>query len=467
MTLTPGDDLTETLRQRTRDQYTLLKAAHGDDIITDTDDAADFNFICSSKHLLVSAARIDRLEQYFNDRLGDDGDDVFDGEGRRADNQPREDLFFRYEPPRRRLSRPGDKSILVTLDELDRDAQDDPELEDIATPDHVIHICGTGRGSICPANEPTETGRQAEPWPPNQNPNAGAGVNVVVIDTGWYHPDTDPQDPEEPAPIQPWWWLEGVRGESEPNGVFDDNHNIRPYAGHGTFVAGVIRSMAPKCDVRVLRMSVDPTVPHGGVLESDMVTRLDDAVRAQPEPHLINLSAGCPTRNDRPSRALEDWWHDAKVQHPNVLLVAAAGNNSTMDSFWPASFGWAVGVGSLDRDGHVSDFSNWGDSADLFALGRNLINAFPDGTYICFECPDRLDERIFDHGLARWSGTSFSAPLVTGLIAAAMSRPGGTMEARAAYDEVRAAAGLVRVVRPVHMPAVLEDLVEPPDEPQP
>ena len=52
MTLTPGDDLNETARQRTRDQFGLLREAHGTAIIVDTDDPADFNFICSSEHVL-------------------------------------------------------------------------------------------------------------------------------------------------------------------------------------------------------------------------------------------------------------------------------------------------------------------------------------------------------------------------------------------------------------------------------
>ena len=98
-----------------------------------------------------------------------------------------------------------------------------------------------------------------------------------------------------------------------------------------------------------------------------------------PQPDLINLSAGCPTRLNLPARAFEDWWADVSPDL-DLVLVAAAGNNASPWEFWPASFPWAVGVGSLDRDGQVSDFSNWGDSVDVLALGRNLVNAFPRGT---------------------------------------------------------------------------------------
>ena len=89
--------------------------------------------------------------------------------------------------------------------------------------------------------------------------------------------------------------------------------------------------------------------------------------------------------------------------------------------------------GSLDRDGRVSEFSNFGVSADVYALGRNLVNAFPDGRFVCNETPDKDDVRVFSTGMARWSGTSFAAPVVAGLIAREISRTGCSAEdARAA-----------------------------------
>ena len=111
------------------------------------------------------------------------------------------------------------------------------------------------------------------------------------------------------------------------------------------------------------------------------------------------MSAGCPTRLNIPSVAFQHWRDELRLRldDPDLVVVAAAGNNSSPWSFWPASFDWAVGVGSLDRDGRVSDFSNWGDSVDVFALGRNVVNAFPNGTYVCHESPDRGDRAVFDN----------------------------------------------------------------------
>ena len=79
--------------------------------------------------------------------------------------------------------------------------------------------------------------------------------------------------------------MKGVTGDPE---IFDPN-DIRPYAGHGTFIAGVVRCIAPKAEVRV-----EGFLPHavtGAIFESDMVTQLVEALALGP--HIISLSAGC------------------------------------------------------------------------------------------------------------------------------------------------------------------------------
>ena len=121
-------------------------------------------------------------------------------------------------------------------------------------------------------------------------------------------------------------------------------------------------------------------------------------------------------------------FYETRLKDRDCVLVAAAGNDSTPAPFWPAAAPWAVGVGSLDRDGRVSSYSNYGVSADVYALGRNIINAFPDGTFTCQETPNKGDVRVFDTGLARWSGTSFSAPVVAGLIAREIYESGSSAD---------------------------------------
>ena len=77
----------------------------------------------------------------------------------------------------------------------------------------------------------------------------------------------------------------------------------------------------------------------------------------------------------------------------------------------------------------------------MYAPGRDLINAFATGTYTCHVAPYTGDERKF-YGMAKWSGTSFSTPIVTGLIASRISRTGETprQAAAAVLAEARAQA---------------------------
>jgi hypothetical protein len=283
----------------------------------------------------------------------------------------------------------------------------------VAAPDHVLYITPAG---CCPATEP-ETVGQNNPDPEVRRDACcdGTGAFVSVVDTG-YIPALDNAQHA---------WLEHVTGDEE---VVNAN-DIGPYAGHGTFVAGVVRCMSPGAQVRV-----EGFLTHGGaVFESEIVKQLSDAIAEMPD--IISMSAGCTTRDNIIPLAFEALWESQLRHCKGTVLVAAAGNDGTRRAFWPAAAEWTVSVGALDRGGARAGFSNFGSWVDVYALGVDVVNAFPNGTYN-FREPQNAGRppAVFVNEMANWSGTSFSTPLVAGMIAARMSHTG--QSGRRAADSV-------------------------------
>jgi subtilisin family serine protease len=289
---------------------------------------------------------------------------------------------------------PRRAQVPFELDRIDRALG-----EGIATPNHVLTVAP--EAGPCPATEPEEVYFGIEPYPGARPENDGSGVRIYIADTGLL----------DDAASHPW--LVGVDGEPDPLQPVPGQF-IQPYAGHGTFVAGVARCMAPNADVFVSNIFQIA----GSELESECVIKLDAALAGGYD--IFNLSITTPTRNDLDSLGFEAWLAHVDQQQ-GVVCVAAAGNDGTNVPFWPAAFPEVVSVGALSRDWHNrATFSNYGNWVKVYAPGRDLINAYTWGTYQCQDAPYTGQEREF-FGMCKWSGTSFSTPMVSGLIAARMS----------------------------------------------
>jgi hypothetical protein len=288
----------------------------------------------------------------------------------------------------------------------------------VATPNHILSICPV---APCPATEPGAVPGDAPP-DPGTCPGGGEGILVYVPDTGLL----------ADAAAHPW--LAGARGELDPLPSPDSAGQvlIPLYAGHGTFVAGVLRCMAPLCQVWVTR---DFRVA-GGISECKLVKQLSQALGLMPD--IISLSAGCTSRKDLPLLSFEVFWRHY-LSYKGLIMVAAAGNNATRRPFWPAAFPHVVSVGALASNwrgrAHFSDYGSW---VDAYAPGEELVNAYATGLYRYSEPPHVGEQRAFA-GMARWSGTSFATPLAAGLIASRMSRTG--------ENGRQAAAGLLATAR--------------------
>lgn len=275
----------------------------------------------------------------------------------------------------------------------------------VATPDHLVHISGDAYN--CPASEPEPAPPGARPDPaPNEDRAAGEGIRVVVVDTGLDH-----------QAAASHLWMRGVTGDPDPA---IQPPNLLPYAGHGTFIAGIIRSMAPRAEV-VVRATLGTL---GAIFESDLVAELDQ-VLSNDSPDIISMSAGTYTFDATGLLSFNVFYENRLRHHKGVALVVAAGNDGDRRAFWPAAAPWTVSVGALASDWRSrADFSNFGGWVDVYAPGENLVNAYPTGTYTYVEPPHSPGDTAEFAGMASWSGTSFSTPVVAGLIAARMSKTG-------------------------------------------
>jgi Subtilase family len=330
------------------------------------------------------------------------------------------------------------RTVYDTLDIIDRQLG-----TGIATPNHVFTVAPSGP---CPATEPEEVYYGIEPYPSVCLGNSGAGVLIYVADTGLLQA----ADVDHP-------WLNGVTRALHPNGTVQDwdpagtaltntvTDAIPPYAGHGTFVAGVIRCMAPEADVIVSNVFY----VAGSTLESDLGAELDQALGLGVD--IFHLSITATTRKELAPLGFYGFLRRLR-QHQGVVCVAAAGNNGNRKPCWPAAFPEMVSVGALGADWRGrATFSNYGHWVRVYAPGRDLINAYATGTYTCQDFPYQTDVRKF-YGMAKWSGTSFSTPIVTGLVAARMSRTGETGKEAAAALLAEARANAIPGVGPVLLP---------------
>lgn len=370
-------------------------------------------FLYRQGHILVRDEDVERVRRIINGRPV--------GEGRLADARLDRNLngLTLFELA-------ADQPVIEALQIIDRRLG-----RGVATPDHVFYLC---MHSGCPATEPEEVPEEAKPHPPERDepPCNGTGTLISIVDSGLA---IDPPLTQE--------WMDGVEGDAEP--TYDAAGKIRSYAGHGTFCAGVARTVARYADVFVEKAFEKA----GAAFENDLVTQIGEALDRAPD--VISLSFGTNTRGDFASLGF-DVLKRRLDELKGVILVCAAGNDNTRKPFWPAAFPWTVSVGALTQDGKQrAHFSNYGGWVDVYAPGEGLVNAFATGDFVCVESPNEGDPRKFA-GMARWSGTSFSTPMVAGLIAARMSVTGenGRQAAAALLRRAQAQAipGLGAVLYP-------------------
>ncbi|WP_435011876.1 S8 family serine peptidase (plasmid) [Tundrisphaera lichenicola] len=184
---------------------------------------------------------------------------------------------------------------------------------------------------------------------------------------------------------------------------YDSTNNVIDTYGHGTHVAGILGARGNNAvgvagvnwNARILPVKIHD---GNGVATSDAIAAIQYAVSQGAS--VINASWG--TFTDVP--ALKD--AIALAGDAGVVVVAAAGNHSNdignpSLAYYPASYNLPnlISVASVDTDGSLSSFSNYGrNTVSLAAPGSNIVSTWPGGGYF------------------NYSGTSMATPYVTGVI---------------------------------------------------
>ena len=223
----------------------------------------------------------------------------------------------------------------------------------------------------------------------SQNVVGRASLRVGIVDTGL-------------SPLQPLLYLKVIAGQSfvEGSPSIDDlpsncdsnlNGILDEGAGHGTMVAGIILQTAPNCQLVVAKSAdSDGNATPWSVLKG-VVFCVENHAK------LINLSLGSaqPLTGFGP---FVDW-----VEDNGSLIIAPIGNKGQNKTLFPAGYSNVVCVTGLLSDNTKAPFSNWAPCARVAAPATGILGEWYTGS------------------MAKWSGTSFAAPMVTGSLAAAIA----------------------------------------------
>lgn len=95
----------------------------------------------------------------------------------------------------------------------------------------------------------------------------------------------------------------------------------------------------------------------------------------------------------------------------NVVLVAAAGNNSNTTLSYPAAYPEVIAVAATNSDDNLASFSSFGnDWVSVAAPGENILSTYPDSA-----CAALIPGYDPSEGCLTWlSGTSMASPHVAG-----------------------------------------------------
>jgi subtilisin len=205
----------------------------------------------------------------------------------------------------------------------------------------------------------------------------GRGVRVCVVDSG-----VDGGHP----------YVGGLAGAvavtAGPDGeIAIEEDDAGDAAGHGTACAGIVRALAPECELWSVRVLGSGFKGSGRVLIAGLRWAVEQGF------DVVNLSLSTTKRD---FAAVLHELADAAYFRRSVLVASA--HNMPVESY-PWRFSSVISVGSHELDDPFAFFYNPAPPVEFFARGVDVDVAWLGGAVV------------------RCSGNSFATPHVTGLCA--------------------------------------------------
>jgi subtilisin family serine protease len=234
--------------------------------------------------------------------------------------------------------------------------------------------------------------------------------------------------------------------------------HLDPYAGHGTFIAGVVHQVCPDAALLPVRVYGGDGTSSEWDFARSLERLLEFHLRGlQGVPgyfpvDVVVISSGYYLEHPEDDDDYEGIYRGRlrDLRRAGVLVVVSSGNDGSTRKSFPA--GWApavrrtpdgsipvdphdlrtgytplLAVAASNPDGTLAAFSNDGPWVAAVRPGVNVLSSMPvtfDGALRGTRSADGLRQTVdpddFTQGFGTWSGTSFSSPYLAGELAAAL-----------------------------------------------
>jgi subtilisin family serine protease len=207
--------------------------------------------------------------------------------------------------------------------------------------------------------------------------STGAGVRVCILDSGVEtgHPLV--------GEVQS---AHAVRLDEEENAVAEPD-DVGDECGHGTACAGIVRSLAPDCEIHSVRVLGAGYTGSGPIMLGGLRWAVEQGF------DVVNMSLS--TTKAKFTSALHELADTAYFKR--TVLVASA-HNMPVESY-PWKFSSVISVGSHELDDSQVFYANPDPPVEFFARGVDVTVAWLGG------------------GSIRATGNSFATPHLTGICA--------------------------------------------------